>query len=179
MDINQLITEVRNGKPAAQREMFMKYSPQLYRVACRYASDSQRAEDILQESWLKIFGKINQYSERGKFEAWCKVIVVRTALSYRRKFKIHIKEEDYQFDDYSLDPKILSDMNTADLMKIIDSIPQNYADIFKLYVIDGYSHKEIGEMLGIGESTSRCKVSLARKKLRTLLSNSTHKAISI
>ena len=62
------------------------------------------------------------------------------------------------------------DMDTADLMKVIDSIPSDYSDIFKLYVVEGYSHREIGELLDIGESTSRCKVSLARKKLRTILS---------
>jgi len=170
-DIHQLIKQLRKGSPAAQKEVFTTYSPQLYKVAYRYTSDGHTAKDILQESWIKIFGKIDQYREQGKFEAWCKVIVIRTALTYRRKLKVHLNEEEYQAGDYALDPQVLTDMDTADLMKVIDSIPSDYSDIFKLYVIEGYSHREIGEILDIGESTSRCKVSLARKKLRALLTN--------
>lgn len=169
--IQKLISLVRKGSPAAQKEVFSTYSPQLYKVAYRYTSDGHTAKDILQESWIKIFGKIDQYKEEGKFEAWCKVIVIRTALTYRRKLKVYLSDEEYQSGDYSLDPQVLKDMDAADLMKVIDSIPSNYADIFKLYVIEGYSHKEIGELLDIGESTSRCKVSLARKKLRAILEN--------
>lgn len=170
LNIQQLIKQVRKGSPAAQKEVFTTYSPQLYKVAYRYTSDGHTAKDILQESWIKIFGKIDQYKEQGKFESWCKVIVIRTALTYRRKLKVHLSEKEYESGDYSLDPQVLIDMDTADLMEVIDSIPSDYGDIFKLYVIEGYSHKEIGEILDIGESTSRCKVSLARKKLRKIIS---------
>lgn len=167
--IQKLISQVKKGSPSAQKEVFSTFSPQLYKIAFRYTSDGHTAKDILQESWIKIFGKIDQYKEQGKFEAWCKVIVIRTALTYRRKLKVYVNDEEYQSGDYSLDPQVLMDMNAADLMKVIDSIPSDYADIFKLYVIEGYSHKEIGQILDIGESTSRCKVSLARKKLRAIL----------
>ena len=170
-NIKHLIKQVRKGSPAAQKEVFITYAPQLYKVAYRYASDGHTAKDILQESWIKIFGKIDQYKEEGKFEAWCKVIVIRTALTHRRKLKVHLSYEEYQTGNYALDPQVLIDIDTADLMKVIDSIPSDYGDIFKLYVIEGYSHREIGELLDIEESTSRCKVSLARKKLRTILSN--------
>lgn len=171
MNITQLIRQVRKGKSSAQKEMFMTYSPALYKVACRYCTDGHAANDILQDSWLKIFDHIHQYKEQGKFESWCKVIVIRTALSQRRKLKLHVNIDEFQFGDYSLDPQVLSDMNTEDLMKVIDSIPNDYADIFKLFVIEGYSHKEIAEILDINESTSRCKVSIARKKLRNILSH--------
>lgn len=177
-NIQNLIKQVRKGSPAAQKEVFTTFSPQLYKVAYRYTSDGHMAKDILQESWIKIFGKIDQYKEEGKFEAWCKVIVIRTALTYRRKLKVHLNDDEYQTGDYSLDPQVLIDMDTADLMKVIDSIPSDYSDIFKLYVIEGYSHREIGELLDIGESTSRCKVSLARIKLRAILTNN-KKVISI
>lgn len=177
-NIQQLIKQVRRGSPTAQKEVFMAYSPQLYKVAYRYTSDGHTAKDILQESWIKIFGKIDQYKEEGKFESWCKVIVIRTALTYRRKLKVYVRDEELQSGDYSLDPQVLIDMDTEDLMAIIDSIPRDYGDIFKLYVIEGYSHREIGDLLGIGESTSRCKVSLARKKLRVILSKR-KKALSI
>ena len=170
-NIQKLISQVRKGSPAAQKEVFSTFSPQLYKVAYRYTSDGHTAKDILQESWIKIFGKIDQYKEEGKFEAWCKVIVIRTALTYRRKLKVYLNDEEYQSGDYSLDPQVLMDMDAEDLMNVIESIPSDYADIFKLYVIEGYSHKEIGQYLDIGESTSRCKVSLARKKLRAILEN--------
>lgn len=170
--IQNLIKQVRKGSPAAQKEVFATYSPQLYKVACRYTSDGHSAKDILQDSWIKIFGKIDQYKEEGKFESWCKVIVIRTALTYRRKLKVYLNDEEYQSGDYALDPQVLIDMDAADLMKVVDSIPSDYADIFKLFVIEGYSHREIGELLDIGESTSRCKVSLARKKLRAILEKS-------
>ena len=91
--VSQLIKQVRKGSPAAQKEVFTTFSPQLYKVAYRYAPDGHTAKDILQESWIKIFGKIDQYKEEGKFEAWCKVIVIRTALTYRRKFKVHLRDE--------------------------------------------------------------------------------------
>jgi len=149
----------------------MTFSPVLYKVARRYCSDGHAANDILQDSWIKIFDNIHLYKEEGKFESWCKVIVIRTALTQRRKLKIHINIDEFQMGDYTLDPQIISDMNIDDLMKVIDSIPSDYADIFKLYVIEGYSHKEIGEILDINESTSRCKVSIARKKLRKILSH--------
>ena len=168
-NIQQLISQVRKGSPTAQKEVFSTYSPQLYKVAYRYTSDGHTAKDILQESWIKIFGKIDQYKEEGKFEAWCKVIVIRTALTYRRKFKVHLSDEEYQSGDYSINPQVLIDMDVEDLMRVVDSIPRDYSDIFKLYVIEGYSHKEIGELLEIGESTSRCKLSLARKKMRAIL----------
>ena len=171
MEIQQLIKQVRNGISSAQKEMFLTYSPSLYLVACRYCTDGHAAKDVIQESWIKIFNKIHQYKEEGKFESWCKVIVIRTALSHRRTLKIHVNIDEFQSGDYSLDPQVLSDMNIDDLMKVIDSIPGDYSDIFKLFVVDGYSHKEIGEILDINESTSRCKVSLARKKLRNILSH--------
>ncbi|MEM9547614.1 MAG: RNA polymerase sigma factor [Bacteroidota bacterium] len=171
MDIQQLINQVRKGMPLAQKEMFMRFSPELYKVACRYCSDGHTANDIIQESWIKIFNNLSTYKEEGKFESWCKVIVIRTALSHRRKLKIHVDINEFGFDDYSLDPQVLMDMKLDDLMKVIDSIPRDYGDIFKLFVIEGYSHKEIAELLDISPSTSRCKVSLARKKLRSILSH--------
>jgi len=95
MEIKQLIDQVRKGKPAAQKEMFMAYSPELYKVARRYCSDGHAANDIIQESWIKIFDNIHSYREEGKFESWCKVIVIRTALSQRRKLKIHLNIDEF------------------------------------------------------------------------------------
>lgn len=139
-------------------------------VCLRYARHRLEAEDILQDAFIKIFDNIAKFEHKGSFDGWIRRIVVNTALkNYRRS---SFQQEVIGIDDgldVPIDPVIYADLHEADLLDLIARLPDGYRVVFNLYVLEGYSHREIAESLDIKESTSRSQLVKARKLLQQMI----------
>jgi len=165
-----IIDGCKKGKPDFQKELVLKYSGLLMTVCRRYSRDAEFAKDILQEALIKILKSISNYEEKGSFEAWMKRITINTALKYfdKSSFKneVFILED---LNDKNVVPDIYSQLGAEELMTLIDNLPNGFREVFNLFAIEGYSHKEIGELLGVTESTSRSQLTRARSLLKKQL----------
>lgn len=171
----KIITGCKKGKHRHQMALFDKYAPMLRGVCMRYVNNNADADDLLQEGFIKILDNIKHYSEQGSFVAWMKRIMINNALNYCRKnSKVHFTELDDGFNDYSIDDqpsdklnsKVLdADISTEKIIEIFNELPEGYKMVLNLYVLDGYSHSEISEKLGISVNTSKSQLSRARKAL--------------
>jgi RNA polymerase sigma factor (sigma-70 family) len=173
---NEIIQGCIAHQPAAQRRLFDVYAPQLMTVCRRYATVSTPADDLLQEAFIKIFHHIGQYDPaRGSLEGWLKRIVINLAITQWRK---HHKTEwsQYNLETLQIPELTQTDQNlhAEDLMAIIEKLPAGYKVVFNLFAVEGYSHSEIAQELGITESTSRSQLTHARRFLRDLLERQQH-----
>jgi len=138
-------------------------------ICLRYLKHAQESEDALVESFYKIFSKIDQFKEEGSFEGWMKRIVVNSCLMKIRKknnLNLHVDlETAYHIKE---DPTAISDINHAELLALTNDLPNGYRTVFNLYVIEGYKHREIGEILGISINTSKSQLILAKKRMQEL-----------
>lgn len=166
-----LIKACISGNPLAQKQLYEKYSRKMMGVCLRYAGDYDEAKDILQDGFIKLFEKLNTFSGTGSFEGWMRRIFVNTSLDYFRKNKQEKQMLDIDDVGFFLSVKelITDEIAAEDLMKMLQRIPAGYRTVFNLFAIEGYSHKEIGEMLGITESTSKSQYSRAREFLKNIL----------
>jgi RNA polymerase sigma factor (sigma-70 family) len=171
MDDLTLVTECAKGNSKAQRALFDKFAPKMLAVCQRYLRNSQEAEDVLQDSFVKVFQKIVDFKMDGSLEGWIRRIMVNTALDTIRKNKKLL--DDVQIDDVqykvSFTDHQFDGMDLAQLMKMIEDMPDGYRVVFNMFAIEGYSHKEIAETLGVTENTSKSQYSRARAFLRTQL----------
>lgn len=171
MTENDIIEGCLKGDAVSQRELYERFSPVMFGVCCRYMKDRAAAEDILHDGFITVFTKIKEYRGEGSFEGWCRRIFVNTALGYLRK-KNPLSESDDVTEVRWLESgqsDAIEKMSGEELMDIIGGLPDGYRTILNLYAVEGYSHKEIGEMLGISENTSRSQYSRARAKLIDIL----------
>ncbi|TLU98114.1 RNA polymerase sigma factor [Dyadobacter luticola] len=166
----QLVNALRKADPKAQRQVYDKYSARMLALCFRYICDDMAAEDVMVEGFLKVFDKISQFSGEGSFEGWIRRIMVNEALGYLRKQKRvledAISEEVNNIPDY-----VHADQNleTEELLSLIETLPTGYRTVFNLYAIEGYSHMEIAEMLGVTESTSKSQLHRARALLQKMV----------
>ncbi len=143
------------------------YAGKMMTVCLRYANDHQEAEDMLQEAFIKIFSHIEQFKFEGSFEGWIRRIVVNTSLKMLQKKRISFLEINERTESYeTIDSYGASRLNAEELMKLINTLPTGYRNVFNLNIIEGYSHDEIAEMLNIQASTSRSQLVKARKMLQ-------------
>jgi RNA polymerase sigma-70 factor (ECF subfamily) len=151
--------------------LFETYAGRLLTICRRYATDNGEAEDVLQESLVKIFNNLDQFRFECPLEGWMRRIVVNTALRSCKKNKIHFQDinENVLDNHQSFDPSVYGELGEEDILKIICRLPDGYKMVFNLYVIDGYSHEEIATMLGIREGTSRSQLAKARRLLQRLI----------
>jgi len=169
-DEEQLIAGCKEGKPWAQKEIFERYSGVMLSVCVRYVTDRETARDILQDGFIKLYTKIDTFSGSGSFAGWVRRIFVTTSLEYLRQndaLKQRASIEEYGNSIPDNDATVLDKISADDLMECIAKLPDGYRTVFNLYAIEGYSHPEIAEMLGINESTSRSQFMRARKILQT------------
>ena len=163
-----LIADCKKGKSKAQKELYDRYAPILLGLCIRYIKSKAEAEDVMIAGFMKIFTNLKQYEAKGSFEGWMKRIMVNESLMYIRRNKAMYVEVDIDHavksPDYNWSN---SNLETEDLYKMIEDLPTGYRTIFNLYAIEGYSHKEIGEMLNISESTSKSQLSRARVILQS------------
>lgn len=170
LHIQNIISKSLKGNRAAQRLLFDQYSPRLYKVAMRYCRQSANAQDVMQEAWIKIFNNLDKVDNLETFYPWCKKIVVNTALRSLQHRWLNTQLTDQMEPlDSTATPSILNELSDQAIRQVIDQLPAGYRDIFLLHHVEGYKHEEIGNMLNIAPSTSRAKLSLARKRLRKLL----------
>ena len=160
----------KKGDSTAQRNVFNHFSGKMYAVCCRYVKDKMEAEDVLIVAFNKMFERINQFKSEGSFEGWIRRIVVNECLTWLRKHKYMMVETEIEAVEGELDFQVLDEkLQADDLLKLIDRLSEGYKTVFNLYAIEGYSHKEIGEMLGINENTSKSQLSRARAQLQRQL----------
>lgn len=166
----ELIKGCLKHDPVAQKHLYAQYSSKMYGICYRYVKDSMEAEDILVTAFTKIFNKIGQFKSEGSFEGWIRRIVVNEALTYLRRNRSMYLETDLDQAEREPDYAALGDhLEAEDLLRIIKELPSGYRIVFNLYAIDGYSHKEIAEQLGISENTSKSQLSRARTYLQKVL----------
>lgn len=172
MSDQQIIEGCAKHERKAQQLLYDKYSRFLLGVCLRYATDRSEAEDILQESFLKIFFNIKDFSGTGSFIGWLRKVAVNTAITHYHKnlkFRYHIEIEEF----VSVETGTLSfeeDFFTSDeLFRVLNELPPGYRMVFNLYAVEGYKHKEIAEMLGIDTNTSKSQYSRAKAAIREKL----------
>ncbi|MDD2387525.1 MAG: RNA polymerase sigma factor [Bacteroidales bacterium] len=175
IDDSKIIAGCKKNKHKFQMALFDKYAPMLRAVCLRYATNTADADDLLQEGFIKILDNISKYTEKGSFTAWIKKIVVNNAINYYRKQtkyrfdeineNLHSFDDDEQSDN-KIETRILdANIDPEQIIEIFRDLPDGYRMVLNLYVIDGYSHNEIAEKLGISVSTSKSQLSRARKTL--------------
>ena len=169
MTEDELIRGCLKDDASCQKEIFNRFAGRMLGVCNRYARNSADAEDILQDAFIKVFNKIYQFKFEGSFEGWIRKIVVNTALkkySLRRYEKEVVGYEIKDRDESSMEPSAYAHLNQKEIMGLINNLPDGYRLIFNLYVIEGYQHDEIAEMLGIQSGTSRSQLVKARNMLQ-------------
>ncbi|MGB5942240.1 MAG: sigma-70 family RNA polymerase sigma factor [Leeuwenhoekiella sp.] len=165
MGLDQLIQDCKAGKSHAQETLYRRYASPLYSCSLKYSRNKAEAEDNLQDAFLTIFKKIGQFTHRGSFEGWLKRVVINTALQRYRKQELYeiVNEQAIEQVEIELD----EDKVTLDfLLKIVQELPDRYRLVFNLYALDGFSHREIAEMLTISEGTSKSNLARARLILK-------------
>ncbi len=160
-----------NNDPSAQRELYNRYSPKMLSVCYRFSNSREDAEDMLQEGFIKIFTQIHTFQNKGAFEGWIRRIIVHTCINFLKKNKKFSNSIDLDQADY-LEVKeetVPSVMQARQIIECIRLLPIGYRTVLNLYAMEGYSHKEIGDMLDIEESTSRSQYTRAKAMLETIL----------
>jgi RNA polymerase sigma factor (sigma-70 family) len=171
---HELISGCLNRELDSQNKLYQRFAPRMYGVCFRYAGNEMEANDILQNGFLRIFSNLHQYRFNGSLDGWVRRIFIRTALNYCRHNAKYSKEiQEIDFDQHAtLSEDAVSILSTKELLAIIQNLPEGMRTVFNLFVIDGYSHEEIGGMLGISEGTSRSQLfhakSLIKKQLQYL-----------
>ena len=160
----ELIDSCIRGDRAAQKALYDRLAPRMFPVCIRYIGDRDAAEDILQDGFVTLFTHLKSYKGEGSFEGWARRIFVTTALMSLRKKDALKMSEDLEAARNLRAETVSQTQNIGykELMKLIMTLPPGFRAVFNMYVIEGYSHKEIGEMLGISETTSRTQLSRAR-----------------
>lgn len=163
---SDLIAGCLEGNRRMQKQLYDQFSPKMYAVCLRYMGNADDAQDILQEGFVKIFKNLDRFRGEGSFEGWVRRIFVNTAIEQIRKKKLNltISEKDELIE--SKNTSAVESINEKDLLKIVRELSPGYRSVFNLYIVEGYSHKEIGELLGISEGTSKSQLARARMILQ-------------
>ena len=168
----KLVKGCLKGRPEAQEALYNRYYRTMFGVCLRYAKDRETAEDVLQEGFIKVFTHIHTFSGNGSLEGWVRRIIVNTALEqYRKKGAMYalVDIEEARYHDAGHD--VVSLMSEAEILKLVQGLPDGYRTIFNLYAIEGYNHREIGDLLGISEGTSKSQFARARQTLQESVLN--------
>lgn len=157
--------------PLAQQELYQRYSPKMLSVCYRYAKSREDAEDMLQEGFIKIFTQINQFEHRGSLEGWMLRTVVHTCINHLKKYKKFNDHVDivHAVNLVSNEDHLPGMLQAKQIIECIRQLPIGYRTVLNLYAIEGYSHKEIGKLLDIEESTSRSQYTRAKNILEDIL----------
>ncbi|SHI32339.1 RNA polymerase sigma-70 factor, ECF subfamily [Arenibacter nanhaiticus] len=161
-----LINNCKKGNRQAQEELYRKYSRVLFGICLKYSRNKTEAEDSLHDSFMTIFSKIDQYKEKGSFEGWMKRITINTVLQKYRQEQFHADIPENLEEEETTEDLAYGSLDLNTLLSYIQELPNKYRITFNLYVLDGYSHKEIAEMLGTSLGTSKSNLSRARTILK-------------
>ena len=151
-----------------QEELYVRFAPKMYAVCLRYANHAEDAQDLLQEGFIKVYRNLQHFRAEGSFEGWIRRVFVNTSIEYFRKksAKLSMVTEKEESTIEDNDISALESLAQKDIIKIVQELSPGYRTVFNLYVVEGYSHKEIGDMLGISEGTSKSQLARAKSVLQ-------------
>jgi RNA polymerase sigma factor (sigma-70 family) len=165
------------GDRRMQEELYNRFAPKMYAVCLRYANNTNDAQDLLQEGFIKVYKNLHRFRAEGSFEGWIRRVFVNTSIEHFRKKSAQLtsvsEREENTIED--VDITALDNLAQKDIINIVQELSPGYRTVFNLYVVEGYSHREIGEMLGISEGTSKSQLarakSILQKKITQYLSD--------
>jgi RNA polymerase sigma factor (sigma-70 family) len=165
------------GDRRMQEELYSRFSPKMYAVCLRYANNADDAQDLLQEGFIKVYRNLHRFRAEGSFEGWIRRVFVNTSIEHFRKKSTRLSmvtdKEENTIEDHDI--TAIHKLAEKDIINIIQELSPGYRTVFNLYVVEGYSHKEIGELLGISEGTSKSQLARAKgvlqKKITQYLSD--------
>ncbi|MFD2515562.1 RNA polymerase sigma factor [Pontibacter locisalis] len=166
----EIIEGCKKGKASSQEKLYQTYSGRMMAVCTRYTRSRFEAEDVFHEAFVKVFQNINAYNG-GSFEGWMRRIFVNTAINHYHKNRKYLDQLDYSAveEKTPTDEDIISSLSGQELLEVINQLPDGYKLIFNLYVVEGYNHREIAEMLNIAEGTSKSQLAKAKSHLKRKL----------
>lgn len=169
----ELVDACLKGIPSAQKSLYDQFSSKMFGVCLRYAKNEEEALDILQDGFVKVFQKLDKFKKEGSLEGWIRRVIVNTALDQIRKNKkeqgnVALDKVEFMV---SRNEYIIENLMAEDLLNILQQLPDGYRTVFNLFAIEGYSHKEIAEELGVTENTSKSQYSRAKSYMQKLLEN--------
>lgn len=166
-ELHLLIKECIAQSRTAQKKLYEMYSPAAYGVIKRYLYNNEdAAKEVLNDAFFKIFTKLDQYSFQGAFEGWIRRIVVNTVTDHLRRNMNNEVCKEVQPEDGQVDSTPVGNLSYKELLEVVNTLPKGQLGVFNLFVFENYSHKEIGELLGITENNSRWYLNDARKRLK-------------
>jgi RNA polymerase sigma factor (sigma-70 family) len=172
--IEKLIEGCKAGERKAQEGLYKQFASKMLGVCLRYANDRMEAEDMLQNGFIRVFQKIGDFRNEGSFEGWVRRIMVHTSIEYYRKHHKMLLVADLEEagKEPSVNAAAIARLDAKDLMGLIQQLSPGYRMVFNLYAIEGYSHKEIGVIMGISEGASKSQLSRARAILKEQITQS-------
>ena len=170
---DKILRGCKRGDRAAQRQFYEMFKKLVFGVVMRYAKDVPEAEDMMQDAFVKLYRDLYQYKPTVALGAWVRKVAVNTALMHLRKKKARYSDVDLHdlSEVHQSSYEVFDTLGAKEIMKIVQQLPDGYRIIFNLYVVEGYSHKEIASQLNISVNTSKSQLSRAKKMLRTVLEN--------
>ncbi len=167
---SELIQHCLNNEVLAQNELYRRFAGKMMGVCLRYAKNRDDAKDILQDGFVRVYINLKSFKGDGSFEGWIKRIMINTAIKhYHKNLKFSNNIDIEAAYDVGFDNNVLGKMAVSELMQLVQTLPDGYRTIFNLYIIEGYQHNEIAEMLGISEGTSKSQLARARNFLIKLI----------
>ena len=153
-----------------QEELYQRFSPRMYAVCLRYAGNADEAQDVLQDGFIKVFKKMDSFRGEGSFEGWMRRVFVNTAIEHfrRKRYMMPVTEKE----ENTLEGKyisVLDELGAKDILALVQELSPGYRTVFNMYVVEGYTHREIADMLGISEGTSKSQLSRAKVILQDMV----------
>jgi RNA polymerase sigma-70 factor (ECF subfamily) len=167
----EVFDQCLQNNPRGQELLYRAYAPRMFGVCLRYAGNRMEADDIMQEGFINVFQNLGQLHSPQALDSWILRVMVNTAINYyirEVKFQNEVSFK-YEHEDATIAAEALSKLSHNEMLKILQGLPAGYRTVFNLYVIDGYTHKEIGELLGISENTSKSQLWRAKASMRKIL----------
>lgn len=171
VNLSEIIEGCRKGRPKYQKALYDSYAPTFLGVCYRYAAGMQEAEDMMHDGFVIILTKIDSYSGSGSFEGWMRRIMVNNAINHiKKKDALRFSyEPELVIDSRIADDSVLDQIQYKELIDMVKTLAPGYQLVFNLYAVEGFSHKEIGEKIGISESTSKSQYHMAKMKLKEMI----------
>jgi len=167
--LKKIVAECKQGNRLAQRQLYERTKDKLFVLCLRYTNNRADAEDILQEGFITIFKCLHQYRGEGSLEGWMRKVVLRVALAFVRKEKRTFSKVPLNENHQEIELNLNRESNAGHLIRMMGKLPLGYRTVLNLYVLEGYSHEEIAEALGISIGTSKSQLNRAKAKMRMLL----------
>jgi len=168
----EILDGCRNQKPSAQKQLFEAYYSFGINICMRYADNREEAEEMFDDGFMRLLNKIGYYDPDQPFDAWFRTVIIRSAIDHYRRNKSSVAFTDIE-EAYNIgyDEGLFERLSAEEILSVVQLLPPSYRTAFSLHVVDGYTHPEIAQMLGINEGTSRSNLAKARIKLQELLTN--------